>query len=96
MLRQIIENYQILRLYRKIRSAYGRYQVIEFMRINAQDETGKPEKIPTALKGCEAQYEAFCLACVDLRAVFPEDEQDQHIEELEELLKRDMETAYRG
>lgn len=90
------EESQLIDLYRKIKNAYNRYHCAEYIRINAKNETGEEEKIPTALEKCDSIYIATISVAKDIDEIFSGKERDQAIEELTETVKRDMERAYYG
>lgn len=96
MLKRIAEYIKILSLYRKVKNPYNRYHAAEFLRVSAQMDTGVPEHLPKTLEACDTHYKAFCIASEDIRSVFSEDEQEEHIKELSELMMRDMWIDYYG
>lgn len=96
MIKKIAEYWQILKLYRKIKTPYRRYMAAMALKLYTEEDTGMKEKLPSAFDRCDSLYEGFCLACQELRSVFPENEQEEHIKEMESLVIRDMANAYEG
>lgn len=88
------EERQLLKLYRKVKTPLERYRIAEFIKLNAEQETGEKYSVPDSMETLDSIYEAFCINVGLLKDVFAPEEVEQHKTELEDLMKADMEKVY--